>query len=247
LTVGKNKKLVSANIRPDAIPDQLLADVEPVYCVSGSSDLRFPPEYHVLLGAHLCHCVARDPSDLRSHVRRILLHLEDSQAIDLYAALVDLFIALGHRGFELRRRMLNMSRSLLKPHQHDVLSEALVTGLDPISVPTVPGSVLSRGIVGSLDMVKPIAEKTSEPRDPLIEAREFLEYSQIEEAREVLERAVMSEPQRSDLHIELLEIYRSTRDKTNFDKMHAKLDGTTNPAHEAWQTLAALFRSLNGQ
>lgn len=245
MAAEQNSHLVSAAIQLGPIPEQLIESVEPVYPVSGSTELCFPPEYHRPLAGYFCHCIARDPNDLRSHVRRIFLEREQGQNMQLYAALFDLFIALGNRGSELRQRMLRLAKTNLESYQYDLLHESLAKGLDSIGVPIVHGSVLSRGIEGTLDLVSPAVEEPTGPRDALIEAREYLEYSQLDEARSALERAVLEEPQRSDLHLELLAIYRSTRDESNFAKMVRELDGMTNPMPEAWQELAEFFRSRN--
>jgi hypothetical protein len=245
LAAEQNNHLVSAAIQLGPIPEHLIESMEPMYPVLGSTGLCFPPEYHKLLADYFCHCIARDPNDLRSHVRRIFLEREQGRNIRLYAALFDLFIALGNRGSELRHRMLRLAKANLEPHQYNLLHESLAKGLDSIGAPIVHGSVLSRGIEGTLDLVSPAVEERTGPRDALIEAREYLEYSQLDEARSLLERAVLQEPQRSDLHLELLAIYRSTRNESNFAKMVQELDGMTNPVPKAWQELAEFFRSRN--
>jgi Tfp pilus assembly protein PilF len=75
----------------------------------------------------------------------------------------------------------------------------------------------------------------------LQEAQEHLEYGQIDEAREVLEAAILKDPQRPELHQDLLEIYRSTRAKEAFQSMRERIDTDSNPAAAAWQALADLF------
>lgn len=229
----------------ERIPDELLEYVEPVFLASESAELRFPAAYHRLLLDYFWHRIARDPQDLRSHVRRIFLNYEHGQAADLFAALLDLFIALHNKGASLRGRLLESSRAKLDSEAYRLLRATLPDGMVAAKAPFVPGSFLCQGAEGALQCVYLTTENTVTTRDPLVEAREYMEYSQVEEARNVLERAVLEQCHRSDLHQELLDIYRSTRDQRNFAKMLRELDNINNPVPEAWQDLANFFRSLN--
>jgi hypothetical protein len=237
--------LVSGGEHLGAVPERLLAAVEPIYPVSESTDLLFPSVYQSLLADHFRHCIARDPQDLRSHVRRILLAYERADGPELFAAMLDLFIALGRKGFNLRRRMLGVSRGGLEAHQYSLLRDSLPEGVDESKVTIAPGSLLCRGIEGSLNLVRHGSALSTEVRDPLIDAREYLEYSQIDEARSVLEDAISQTPLRQELHYELLAIYRSTRDRTNFAKMFQKISDIASPIPKEWQELAEFFRRSN--
>ena len=159
----------------------------------------------------------------------------------LFAALLDLFIALGARGLRLRQRMLNISEELLTEDQINSLGENLLRGMVPAGIPGVQGSILGQGMIGNHALVTSGSTDRSRVRDPLIEAREYLEYSQLDDARAVLEQAVLAEPDRADLHLELLDIYRSTRDKASFNAMIAMLEGMDNPLIDEWAKLALLF------
>ena len=234
-----------ATTHPEPLPDQFPGAFEPVYPVSGSTELLFPSEYHELLADFFCHCIARDPNDLRSHVRRILLEHEREDRGQLFAALLDLFIALGKRGIRLRGRMLEFAKDKLDPSQYGLLSESFAKGLDSFRVPVVFGSMLGRGIEGNLNLARPVTDKREATRDALVEAREYLEYSQLDEARTVLERAILREPRRAELYLDLLAIYRSTRDRGNFSRMSRELERMEAPLPEAWRELAEYFRSLN--
>ncbi|BBL74756.1 hypothetical protein MishRS11D_18540 [Methylomagnum ishizawai] len=246
LTVEHNQTLVSARLPPEPPLGHFQDDPEPAFVVPGSAELTFPREYHAALSDYFRHCIARDPNDLRSHVRRIYLEHEAGRGEELHAALLDLFIALGRRGAGLRRRMLELARDTLDPRLFQELAGAFAQGVDAIHTPIVPGSILSRGIEGGLNLVHPAGEPRGEgPRDVLLEAREYLEYSQVEEARALLERAVLREPLRAELHLELLDIYRSTRDSANFSRLSEALEGIEIAVPEAWQALTEYFRSLN--
>lgn len=232
---------------PEPFPKHFFGVLEPVFPVSGSTGLSFPSQYHEFLADYFCHCIARDPNDLRSHVRRIMLEREHSHGAGLYPALIDLFIALGQRGARLRLRMLEFAKDALQPQEYHLLRDAFAAGLDAGHAPTVFGSMLAKGVEGKLRLVVPCNGGVREGalRDVLLEAREYLEYSQLDEAREVLERAVLQEPQRLELQLELLDIYRSTRDQGNFFRMSQELEDAAVPVAEAWRELAQHFRSFN--
>jgi hypothetical protein len=219
--------------------------MEPLFPALLSTDLRFPPVFQSSLADYFSHCVAREPLDLRSHVRRIFLAHEHGSTVDLFGALVDLFIALGKKGLNLRKRMLELSKGKLQSHEYGQLRDALIGGLDELGITFVPGAMLCRGVEGAMALVESSIKKPIAVRDPLMEAREYLEYSQLDEARNVLEYAVMQEPGRSELHKELLDIYRSTRDRDSFARMFQKLDGESNPMRKEWRELAEFLRSLN--
>ena len=120
----------------------------------------------------------------------------------------------------MRSRLLQQYRSNLSDDQYTALvqyseSNAFV-GQAPFSI----ASVLTKGVTGTCALVRPNAAVRSEQNsvDPLQEAREYLEYSQIEAAQEVLERAVLKNPEWIELQTELLGLYRAGRDVENFQK-----------------------------
>jgi hypothetical protein len=57
----------------------------------------------------------------------------------------------------------------------------------------------------------------------------------VEEARELLEKAVLEEPWRGDLQTELLEIYRYTRDEKNLAAMRTRLEAMDITLPDTWQ------------
>lgn len=240
------QSLIVGDEQFEAIPESLVGDIDPVFVVAGSADLRFPTVYRDLLGEYFCHCVTRNPGDLLSHVRRIIVASEHGADEELFPALLDLFIVLGGKGFNLRRRMLEFARSNLTIGHYKQLLDSLVGGAEEGKMPVVTGSLLHHGLEGWLALIHDGDKQPNAPRDPLLEAREFMEYSQLEEARILLEAALLLTPQRIELHDDLLEIYRSTRDEANFLQMFQELDGIPNPAYKKWEGLAEFFRSRNG-
>ncbi len=105
LTTEHSNELVSAVVPSEPFPKHLFGVLEPVFPVSESTGLSFPAQYHESLADYFCHCIARNPSDLLSHVRRIVLEHEHVRKAGVYPALIDLFIALGQRGARLSRKL----------------------------------------------------------------------------------------------------------------------------------------------
>ena len=60
-------------------------------------------------------------------------------------------------------------------------------------------------------------------------------------ARCILEAAVLAQPERVELHNDLLEIYQRTKDRENFLDMHRKLKAVRNPVADSWELMAASF------
>lgn len=222
-------------------PPELLAVFEPVFSTSEASELRFPAEWNERLDEFLSHSVARDPNDLRSHTRRILVAVDRGEPGRLCGALIDLFIALGTRGEALRKRMLGVAKPKLRARDFQGLSEILSGYRSADRFPFVEHSVLAKGTLGSVVLTRPESPQSHQARDPLVEAREYIEYSQIDAARVVLERAIVTDPGREELHLELLDLYRSTRDRLHFWDMAKKLEELENPFAKAWEELAATF------
>lgn len=175
------------------------------------------------LAAHLAHAVGRHPHDLKSHVARVYLHHRHKDEEGLYSALLDLFIALEGKGLPLRTRLLNGSRSQLSAPHYAALKQYLVTPIAETNLPRGRTAVLPKGLTGFTRVVDEIVTVRETIRDPLIEAREFIEYFQLDDARLVLEDALLTSPEREDLQAELLELYRATDDHQQWQIMRNKL------------------------
>lgn len=122
---------------------------EPAFQQPDSNILHLRGEAGRLL-AHLEMHLARQPDDLTSHTRRILIawHLGDGDAT--YGALVDLFIVLAERGVGLKSAMLSQTALQLDPPQRRFLASHLASGVraDENVQPPASRSVLTRGLVG---------------------------------------------------------------------------------------------------
>jgi len=195
------------------------------------------------------HNVTRNPLYLRSHVQRIYLYRKIKNGDALYGALLDLFIALNTKGFEIRQRLLFESKCYLDPHHFNVLYERLGNGINASTVlPLSYYSRLSKGLIGTIDLfINSNHSVTYEARDPQVEAHEYLEYGEVNEARKVLEDAVLKEPWRKELHVDLLEIYKASRDADNCEAMYRQLADKFIPDHHAWIQTAKHIHLATGE
>ncbi len=195
----------------------------------------------------LARGVARSPVNLIAQIQRLNLYLAKRDAEGAYGALLDLFITLGEKGLLIRRRMLLRAKPLLTDEQFQALAMRLDTGVsasDPM--PPSSSSVLSKGLTGIRQLVVRIDEDgNNRQRDPLDEAIEHLEYSQIDKAKEVLEKAVLEKPSRKDLQNNLLAIYRASNDRESFTTMRDKLRELGTGISDEWKELAEYFSRHN--
>jgi len=219
------------------LPDQGL---EPLFSVAEIRTLQLAPRYcNPRVSDFLAHQVARNPTDLRRHVQRISYFLIKRDGPGAYGAIVDLFIALGAKGIALRRKMLRTAIPLLSPDQRRALEEKLESGLSALDrMPLSRESILGKGIRGTTRLVERNVVRVESDVDVLKEARSHLEYGQVDEARQVLEQAVLQDPAREDVHKELLEIYIGYKDDKHFSSMVQALRFTGNPVPSAWERLA---------
>jgi hypothetical protein len=75
--------------------------------------------------AHLGHRICRTPRDLATHTRRVLLAHALRDPDETFAALADLFAALGDVGVALRRTLVQRTGGILSPDQRRALDAML--------------------------------------------------------------------------------------------------------------------------
>ncbi len=217
--------------------------LEPAFHLSECRSLQIDGEkWGEKAADFLARGVARSPINLITQIQRLNLCLAKRDAEGTYGALLDLFITLGEKGLLIRRRMLLRAKPLLTDEQFQALALRLDTGIsaaDPM--PPSPNSVLSKGLTGIRQLVVRIHDDEGRQRDPLDEAIEYLEYSQIDKAKEILEKAVLADPSRKDLQHNLLTIYRASNDQEGFSAMQDKLRNLETPVSDEWKKLAQYF------
>ncbi|HYE37695.1 hypothetical protein [Methylocaldum sp.] len=218
---------------------------EPAFLIEGSPALNPPcPGMKNEVADYLAHSVAAAPDNLLRHTQRIFHHYGQNDHDGLYAALLDLFIASEDKGYALRRRLLTGARNRLRKDCYARLDRWLGSGRAPdwADLPQAPQSVLAPGITGSLSLVQVSNGTPGEERDPLLEAREHIEYSQLDQARAVLEDALPRQPGRADLHAELLLLYRATGDLDNFLRAREKLEQVVDTLPAIWDDCERYLR-----
>lgn len=198
----------------------------PAFGLADETRLRLGDGYDTLNARrYLVSRVSRDHWDLRAHLQRIYLALDDDTREDLlFGALVDLFLALGDKGKELRGTVLDMARDRLHEDDYLFLSTHLEKGLQRLDVlPITAGSVLDHGIFGNCHLVERQRAELLKDADAVDIAIMHLEHGDLDSARSVLEDALLKEPGQSAVEAELLEIYRRTRDEAGFLAMRKQL------------------------
>lgn len=193
----------------------------------------------VAMAEHLAHAIAATPANLLCHTQRIYFFYGNGDRDGLYSALIDLFIALNGKGVALRRRLLAGSREGLAPEHYGILARWLEQGApgEEKDLSLANQSVLGKGITGVRKLVQVFFAEKEEQRDPLLEAREYIEYFQIDEARDLLETAIFAQPEREDLHLELIHLYQATRDTASMQAMREKLSQIMPQLPECWLRL----------
>ncbi len=220
----------------------------------GSVDLAFVdrqwPGWYVRMPAaltekaieHLSHMVSRTPQDLKVHLHRIVASYHSRQGEALYGALLDLFIVLDKKGFLLRQRLFNKFAALLPDYQATALKQALMLGAAKFeSLPHSACSRFNKGVVGNTNLVIKTGEPSQHQFSILDEARDLIDSGLIDDARMILEQAIVQQPDDEHINRELLELYRCTKNKAAFAAIHQQLDGLPVAFADEWQTLAEML------
>lgn len=179
--------------------------------------------------------VRRNPKDLVAHVRRIYFCYEKHLSAQLFASLLDLLIVLQGKGQAISRRMIQACRSQLDSGHLQVLNQ--VAGHDRFGNHY---SLFSTGLVGQRELVEH-QRRAETQHDFLALADDFIEYSQLDQAMEVLETGIGLQPDRVDLQQALLELYQSTGSRERFTTFRRRFTDTGVPLVDEWQRMANFF------
>jgi hypothetical protein len=182
----------------------------------------------------LLNNIRRQPEQLQMHIWRIFLCLRDRNQEQLYAALVDLLLTLDGRGLSLAARLLNGCRSQLQDSDYNHLCQF---HQKPQLLKGNRYTLFTRGLVGSAELFQRPRNSDDDKAqyDVLQIARDFIEYSQLDEAMDILEAAILQQPSRPELQQLLLEIYTSTRHQTRFRQFYQQLMDLGFRPSEDWQ------------
>lgn len=221
------------------------------FYIPHSTVLLWSPEFHTYehFLDKLVFKIARKPNLLISHIQRIYYCFHADREEQLFAALVDFLFVLNKRGEAISWRMLMGVKSRLNPEHFLQLKNYLKNKqAEPNLLVGNHYSILTRGFIGANKLV--IQHKPADQTfyDLLALARDCIEYSQLEEAKKLLERALLEEPGRLEVHHELLSLYRSMRDNEGFYAMFKQVTSLGFVMNEEWAETNTYFtgRVSNG-
>ena len=170
---------------------------------------------------NLAHQITFNPKNLWCHLQRIFACYKSQQSEQLYAALVDFLFLLSGKGQNLALRMVGGSGKLITTEQQTILLQYL-NQPENSSLPGNQYTVLNHELPGTSKLVEK-RQLTEAGRDYLGLALDFIEYSELESAMEILEKGVMEAPSRMDIQEQLLELYRTTGNADRFSNTYASL------------------------
>jgi hypothetical protein len=184
--------------------------------------------------------ISKHPEHLITHIQRINYCFNKKNSELLFAALSDFFRVLDHKGLAISKRMYANVKSRLASDREEQLGQYLENTAE---LTENKCCVLGKGVIGTVNLVQQIYSQSDQEHDPLMLARDYIEFSQLEEAKHVLEKAIIEISQREALHIELLNLYKATKDANGFYKMNEALKALNNPLQDEWDKLNDFFNS----
>jgi hypothetical protein len=190
--------------------------------------------------------VSRNPKNLQAHLERIYYCFQEHLNEQLFGALVDLLMVLNKKGLALGKRMIAGSQSKLTQNQVSALLNYLGNNSasgENLSVNRY--SIFATGVQSTLVLVQLAQDSAEEEQDPLMLAQDFIEFSQLDNAINVLEKAILVEPGRMELHEELLSLFRSTRNQAEFSRFYGELSTKRLPFPPSWMQLNDYFIGLS--
>jgi hypothetical protein len=193
----------------------------------------------------LVFLVTKKPKCLANHMQRIYYCFHKNLTDQLFAAIVDFLIVLNQQGQEISWRVVLGAKSKLSSEQFQKLKGYLKDhNIDANLLLGNQYSVFSKGLVGINKMIQPI-EQEEQTNDPLIIALDHIQYSQLDEAKTVLEEAILAQPERQELRLELCNLYKSTGDSSRFHQMLARLTRLGIRLADDWNQLNNYFKGQN--
>jgi hypothetical protein len=192
--------------------------------------------------------VSRTPKYLQGHLERIYYCFQAHLDEQLFGALIDLLLTLKNEGKALGKRMIAGSKSRLTDDQFRALNNYIDNrGAESRLMLLNRYSVFAKGLESSSTMVQLTEDSGGKDYDPLALARDYLEYSQLDNAINVLEQAILAQPERLDLHHELLSLYRSTRNKSGFNRIYDELSRRKINLPPEWGQLNDFLKTMNNE
>ncbi len=190
--------------------------------------------------------VLRKPTKLISHLQRIYLTYRLGMQEQLYAALVDLLWVLDGKGQLLSRRMVVATQPALSESQVKMLDTYLKKP-DRKRLSGNQFSICITGLLGSTVLLTAKAHNQTVSYDPLNLARDYIEYSQLDQALETLETAVLKMPERQDLQYELLDLLKVTDNRDAFFSIRDALLEKNIELPVNWQQVDDYFAGISNE
>jgi tetratricopeptide (TPR) repeat protein len=211
--------------------------VDPFFLLNRHAGLQVSPwvDKEATLGC-LGHRILGQPADLRAHVQRVFLLIKIADSAALYSALLDLMIALGVHGQALKQRMLTLAKPLLASATFGFLQQHLDAGFAPNDphLTRVRGSLLRV----STEHGQPLVQRNGSHSTPVVsvldQANSLLEYGQLEHAVELLENALLLDPDQEAEARLLLELYRTMKAEARWQGMCEQLQLNFGHIPKAW-------------
>lgn len=193
----------------------------------------------------LIYKVLRKPKQLMFHLQRIYFTFNNAMSDQLYAALVDLLWILRGKGELLSLRMVSATASVLSAQQSERLCNYLKEYDDSVLLGN-QFSLFTTGIIGCRRVLTEF-DKLDTKHDPLVIARDYIEYSQLEQAMETLQNAILEAPERLELQVELIALYRITKSYLSYITMTNKFQERQMIMSNEWRDAAEYFAELNNE
>lgn len=199
-----------------------------------------------VIASKLAHKITRFPDDLRSHTQRIFIFIEQDKRLAVYSSLIDLFLILEEKGAALRTRMLFSAKHILSDQQFEFLQQSLLLGLrGDVTLTTSNQSLLSQGRKNTRPFVQKNTVNKPQAINVIGQARSYLEYGQIDEARVMLQDAILESPEELEYHQDLLEIFRKIADRDLFISFYEQLLKPDSTLPIMWEQMAEEFNYEN--
>lgn len=169
------------------------------------------------------HAIRRNPSDLKSHTRRIFIAMQHNNAELLSGALHDLFVTLKSAGKQLRIRLLKASAPHLERDEIIYFAKWIKSDSDSsYGYKWVAGSMLCKGLSETDSRLMNLKEESNEAKLSAIdEARSCIEYGQLDLAKKILEEAIVNDKNNPELQEELNNLlkYTDSSDEQNINQV----------------------------
>lgn len=188
--------------------------------------------------------VAKKNKSLEAHLERIHYCFGNRLCGPLFGALIDLLFVLNNNGQPLARRVISGAKPVLENPQFQYLLSYLDSNdKDKLSLIGSRFSIFSAGLLSTATLITPAEVTSSEQYDPLLLARDYIEFSQLDNAIQTLEAAILAQPDRIVLHEELLGLYRSTQDVARLNQTYRALIANNISLPPIWLQLINYFNS----